>query len=275
MKKVVLITGASSGIGEATAITLQQAGFEVYGAARRVERMQHLHDDYGIHILPLDVTDEASMTHCVDEVLSEAGQIDVLVNNAGYGSYGAVEDVPISEARHQLEVNLFGLARMVQLVLPSMRARRTGCIVNIASMAGRVHTPFGAWYHATKFAVEGFSDALRLELKPFGIRVVIIEPGGINTDWGIIAADNLVATSTKGVYAERAARVAHIFHDAYAGKHYSDVSVVAHAIRRAVTARRPRTRYAVGFMAKPSIFFRKILSDRMMDRILSFYFKLR
>jgi NAD(P)-dependent dehydrogenase (short-subunit alcohol dehydrogenase family) len=274
MKSVVLITGASSGIGEATALVLSNAGHIVYGAARRVERMKHL-EDAGIHILPLDVTDENSMKQCVETILEREGQIDVLVNNAGYGSYGAVEDVPIEEARRQLDVNVFGLARMIQLVLPSMRSRHTGRIINIASMAGRVHTPFGAWYHATKFAVEGFSDALRLELKPFGIDVVIIEPGGINTDWGIIAADNLVKTSSKGVYSQRANRVAKIFHDAYSGKHYSDVSVVAKAIYKAVSSRRPHTRYAIGFMAKPSIFFRKILSDRFMDRILSFYFKLK
>lgn len=270
-KKVALVTGASSGIGEATARELQQAGYIVYGAARRVDRMQHLTTE-GMHILPLDVTVEQSMQQCVDSVLEAEGRIDVLVNNAGYGSYGAVEDVPIAEARRQLDVNLFGLARMIQLVLPAMRARRSGCIVNIASMAGRMHTPFGAWYHATKFAVEGFSDALRLELQPFGIRVVIIEPGGINTDWGIIAADNLVKVSSNGPYAEPARKMARIFHDAYSGKKYSDVSVVAHAIRKAVTSRHPRTRYAVGFMARPSIFFRKILSDRMFDRILRFYF---
>lgn len=271
MRKVALITGASSGIGMETAFLLHQKGFVVYGAARRVEKMAPLQDE-GIHVLSLDVTDEVSMQQCVNAILEREGRIDVLVNNAGYGSYGAVEDVPIEEARRQLDVNLFGLARMIQLVLPTMRSQHSGCIVNISSMAGHVHTPFGAWYHATKFAVEGFSDALRLELAPFGVDVVIIEPGGINTDWGIIAADNLLKTSGDGAYREDATKVAQIFHEAYAGKKYSDPTVVARAICRAVTARRPHTRYAVGFMAKPAIFFRKILSDRLLDRILRFYF---
>jgi len=271
MSQVVLITGASSGIGMETAIELCNRGFVVYGAARRVEHMKSL-SDKGIHVLPLDVTDEVSMKQCVDSIIQTEGKIDILINNAGYGSYGAVEDVPISEARRQLDVNLFGLARMIQLVLPSMRSQKSGCIVNISSMAGKVHTPFGAWYHATKFAVEGFSDALRFELEPFGIRVVIIEPGGINTDWGIIASDNLAKTSGTGVYGEDAMKMARVFHNAYSRKEYSDPSVVARTICRAVTAHRPHTRYAVGFMAKPSIFFRKILSDRLLDRILRFYF---
>lgn len=271
MNKVALITGASSGIGLETALELHQKGWTVYGAARRVDRMQTL-TDKGIHVLPLDVTDEASMNRCVAMLLEQEGRIDALVNNAGYGSYGAVEDVPIAEARRQLDVNLFGLARMIQLVLPAMRQQHSGCIVNISSMAGRVHTPFGAWYHATKFAVEGFSDALRLELRPFGIDVVIIEPGGINTDWGIIAAENLVNTSGHGVYATPANKMAKVFHDAYSGKKYSDPSVVARAIVKAVNTRHPHTRYAVGFMAKPSIFFRKILSDRMFDWIIRSFF---
>jgi NAD(P)-dependent dehydrogenase (short-subunit alcohol dehydrogenase family) len=271
MQKVALITGASSGIGLETALELHDKGLVVYGAARRVERMRQL-SDRGIHVLSLDVTDENSMKNCVETILAEEGRIDVLVNNAGYGSYGAVEDVPIVEARRQLDVNLFGLARMIQLVLPAMRHQHSGCIVNISSMAGRMHTPFGAWYHATKFAVEGFSDALRLELKPFGIDVVIIEPGGINTDWGIIASDNLVKISGNGVYGSDAKKMAKVFHDAYSGKRYSNPSVVAKAIVRAAMARHPRTRYAVGFMSKPSIFFRKILSDRVFDWILRFYF---
>lgn len=271
MAKVALITGASSGIGLETALELHGKGFVVYGAARRVERMKTLQDN-GVNVLSLDVTDEQSMRQCIDTIVAREGRIDVLVNNAGYGSYGAVEDVPIDEARRQLDVNLFGLARMIQLVLPTMRAQRSGCIVNISSMAGCMHTPFGAWYHATKFAVEGFSDALRLELAPFGINVVIIEPGGINTDWGIIASDNLVKVSGNGVYGGDARKMARVFHDAYSGKKYSSPTVVAKAIVKAVTVRHPHTRYAVGFMSKPSIFFRKILSDRFFDWILRFYF---
>jgi NAD(P)-dependent dehydrogenase (short-subunit alcohol dehydrogenase family) len=267
MNKVALVTGASSGIGEATALELLHCGFTVYGAARRLEKMEPL-AAAGVHVLSLDVTDESSMLHCVECVLSAEGRIDVLVNNAGYGSFGSVEDVPMDEARRQLDVNLFGLARMIQLVLPSMRSQHSGKIVNIASMAGHVHMPFGAWYNATKFAVEGFSDALRLELAPFGIDVIIIEPGGINTQWGIIAADNLIKTSSEGAYRVAAKRAADKLHTAYAGKKYSDVGVVSRAIGKAVTAKHPKTRYAVGYMSKPAIFFRKFIGDRLFDKIV-------
>src|SRR5690349_17668304 len=186
--KVALVTGASSGIGEAIARKLAQLGFTTYAAARRVERMEPLRD-VGVRPLQLDVTDEASMTSAIEHIAAEAGCIDVLVNNAGYGSYGALEDVPLAEGRRQFEVNVFGLAQLTQLVLPHMRRLGSGHIVNISSMGGKMYEPLGAWYHATKFAVEGLSDSLRLELKPFGISVVIIEPGAIRSEWGGIARD--------------------------------------------------------------------------------------
>ena len=169
MPQVVIVTGASSGIGEATALALDQAGFAVYAGARRLDRMAGL-AERGITVAELDVTDEGSMVAFVDRVLADRGQVDVLINNAGYGSYGAVEDVPLDEGRRQFEVNLFGLARMTQLVTPSMRAAGSGRIVNISSMGGHFGEALGAWYHASKFAVEGFSDSLRLELHEFGIR---------------------------------------------------------------------------------------------------------
>src|SRR6516164_3306739 len=180
--KVALVTGASSGIGEATARQLAAAGFTVYAAARRTERMQQL-TEAGIRPIAMDVTDDASMQTGVKTILNEQGRIDALVNNAGYGSYGALEDVPMSEARAQMEVNVFGAARLIQLVLPQMRQQRSGTIVNITSMGGKIYTPLGAWYHATKHALEALSDCLRMELKPFGINVVVIEPGGIRTEW--------------------------------------------------------------------------------------------
>ena len=148
----------------------------------------------GIHAVELDVTDDASMTGLVDRILAEHGRIDVLVNNAGYGAYGAVEDVPMAEARRQLEVNLFGLARLTQLVLPTMRQARRGRIINVSSIGGRVGEPLGAWYHASKFAVEGFCDSLRLELPDFDVQVVIIEPGAIETEWGDGAAESARST---------------------------------------------------------------------------------
>lgn len=178
--RTALVTGASSGIGEDTARKLQALGYVVYGAARRTDRLQALATD-GIRPLTMDVTDDASMTAGVDRILEETGRIDVLVNNAGYGSHGAIEDVPIDEARRQFEVNVFGLARLTQLVSPHMRAQGSGTIINISSIGGRLTTPLGGWYHATKYAVEALSDALRMELRPFGIDVVVVEPGAIRT----------------------------------------------------------------------------------------------
>jgi NAD(P)-dependent dehydrogenase (short-subunit alcohol dehydrogenase family) len=180
--KVALVTGASSGIGEATAKQLREAGYTVYAAARRVERMRHLTKS-GIRPLAMDVTAEEPMRAGIDRILAEEGRIDVLVNNAGYGSYGAVEDVPMEEARRQFEVNVFGAARLTQLVLPHMRQQHSGTIVNITSMGGKISTPLGAWYHATKFALEAISDCLRMEVKPFGITSVWRSSRSASTSW--------------------------------------------------------------------------------------------
>ena len=266
--KVALVTGASSGIGASTARRLQALGYTVYGAARRVDRLEELASS-GVRALAMDVTDAASMTSGVARVIAETGRVDVLVNNAGYGSYGAVEDVDIDEARRQFEVNVFGAMRLTQLVLPHMRAQRSGTIVNITSMGGKVHTPLGGWYHGTKFALEALSDCLRLELAPFGIDVVVVEPGGIATEWGSIAADHLEQTSGAGAYAAQSAAVATSLRSEGNANRNSPPSVIADAIGRAVTARRPRTRYAVGFGAKPLIAARRLLGDRQYDALIS------
>ena len=265
--RVALVTGASSGIGEATARKLASLGYTVYAAARRVERMEALTDD-GIRVLPLDVTDERSMTDCIETILNETGRIDVLVNNAGYGSYGALEDVPLEEARKQFEVNLFGMVRMTQLVLPTMRAQASGTIVNISSIGGKIYAPLGSWYHATKFAVEGLSDSLRLELKPFGINVVIIEPGAIRTEWNSISRDSLMAVSGDTAYGTLAARVRAALAEADAAGSGSSPWVVAEAIGRAVQSRRPKIRYAVGSRARAAVISRKLLPDRAMDAVV-------
>jgi short-subunit dehydrogenase len=177
----------------------------VYAAARRAERMQKL-TEAGIHPIAMDVTDDASMQAGVQGILNEQGRIDVLVNNAGYGSYGALEDVPMKEARAQMEVSVFGAARLTQLVLPTMRAQRSGTIVNVTSMDGKITTPLGAWYHATKFALEAISNCLRMEVAPFGINV--IEPGGIRTEWSGIAAEKVRAVSSSAPYAPQGNAVA-------------------------------------------------------------------
>ncbi|WP_315073431.1 oxidoreductase [uncultured Clostridium sp.] len=269
-KKVALITGASSGIGKSTAIELNKRGFIVYGAARRKDMMQDL-EVKGIHTISLDVTNDESMVKCVNEILNKEGRIDVLVNNAGYGSYGAIEDVSMEEASRQVEVNVFGLARMVQLVVPSMRKNKSGRIVNISSMGGKVWTKFGGWYHATKFAVEGFSDCLRLELEPFGIDVVVVEPGGITTDWGIIAAEKLRDASAKGAYAQAASKTADGMIKNYTGNQMSKPELIARCIGKAVTVRRPKTRYLVGYGAKPMVFMKTVFGDRAYDSIIKMF----
>jgi short-subunit dehydrogenase len=266
-KKVALITGASSGIGESAAILLQENGFKVYGAARRLEKMKDL-EAKGISTIALDITDEDSIMNCVNTIQEKEGSIDVLVNNAGYGSFGAIEDVSMEEARRQFDVNIFGLARLTQLVIPKMRENRFGKIVNISSMGGKIYTPFGAWYHATKHALEGWSDCLRIEVKPFGIDVVVVEPGGIKTPWGQIAADNLKKTSGNGAYAEAANKAAEGTVKMYSSNQLTKPEVIGKVILKAVTTRRPRIRYLKGYMAKPTVYLHKWLGDRFLDRVL-------
>ena len=217
----------------------------------------------GVHVAELDVTDDASMTTLVDRVLTEQGRVDVLVNNAGYGSYGAVEDVPLDEGRRQLEVNLFGLARMSQLVIPSMRASGSGRILNVSSIGGHFGEALGAWYHASKFAVEGFSDSLRLELHGFGIHVVVIEPGSIRTEWGGGALDSARNYSGSGAYAEQVDAMAALY--AEADNRGTEPSVIAETILDAVQARRPKPRYATPFSAKAIIAATTLVPDRLLD----------
>lgn len=265
--KVILVTGASSGIGEATALRLKASGHTVYAAARRIERMQKLAES-DIRVLPLDVTDSVSVQTVVDTIIAECGRIDVVVNNAGYGSYGAVEEVSPEEGRAQFDVNVFGAVRLTQLVLPHMRAQRSGTVINITSMGGKIYTPLGAWYHGTKFALEAISDCLRLEVEPFGIDVVVIEPGGIKTEWADIAATKLLDVSGHGAYAKQAEAMADSMVGESSRKRQSSPQVIADTIAQAVNARRPKTRYAVGFGAKPMICLRRLLSDRLFDRFM-------
>ena len=267
MTKVILITGASSGIGFDAAAMLARQGHRVYAAARRVERMDPL-KELGVVPLRMDVTDEASMEAGVRMVLDAEGRIDVLVNNAGYGYFGAIENVSMEEARRQQEVNVFGLARLCQLVLPIMREQGSGRIVNTASVAGKTVLYFGGWYHVSKFSVEALSDALRMELKPFGIDVSMIEPGGIRTNWGIIAADHLAESSKGTPYEAEGLREAETMRKAYTIRLLSKPAVVARAISRAVNSRRPRARYRVGFGAHTLVFLHTILPARWWDALL-------
>ncbi len=264
MAKIILITGASSGIGEETVKRLLTAGYAVYAGARRLDRMKSL-ADAGARLLALDVTDEASMNAAVETVMQETGRIDVLINNAGYGSYGALEDVPLEEARRQFEVNIFGLARLTQLVLPAMRVQRSGRIINVSSIGGKFGEPFGAWYHATKFALEGLSDSLRMELYPFGIDVVVIQPGATHSEWSQIAHESLLKYSSDGPYGKGATAHANMMEEGHKGSVPAQPSVVANTIVQAVQASKPKTRYVTGGLARTMLFMRRVLSDRGFD----------
>ena len=265
--KVYLVTGASSGIGASAARLLLDAGHHVYVAARRTDRLKVL-ARAGAQALALDVTDDAQMTAAVDAIIAERGRVDGLVNNAGYGEYGSLEETPLDKARYQFEVNVFGLARLTQLVLPHMRAQGSGRIVNVSSIGGKIGEPHGAWYHATKFAVEGLSDSLRMELRPFGIDVVVIQPGAIKTEGNGIARERLLATSGDGAYAPLAQKHAAFLRQADEGDQASDPAVVGRAIVRALTVKRPKTRYAVGGGAKAVLAARRLLSDRLFDKLM-------
>jgi NAD(P)-dependent dehydrogenase (short-subunit alcohol dehydrogenase family) len=244
VKKVVLVTGASSGIGRAAAGLLAAKGFKVYACARRLEAMADL-AGLGVTPLELDITDEHLCRAVVDEILYREGRIDALVNNAGYGANGALEDVPDEEARHQFDVNVFGLMYLTRLVLPHMRGQGSGRIVNISSIGGKLVMPMAGWYHASKFALEALSDALRLEVEPFGLDVVVIEPGGVLTEFADIAKENLLGISGAGPYAGQARLIA-----------------------KALESPRPKTRYAAPCHAKVFLFLRWLLPDRLFDKML-------
>ena len=207
--KTALVTGASSGIGLETVKALLAAGYTVYAGARRMDLMQPL-ADAGAHLLSLDLTDDTSISTGVEALLRDAGRIDVLINSAGYGTYGALEDVALEEGRRQIDVNVFGMARLIQLLLPTMRAQGSGRIVNISSIGGMFGGPFGGWYHASKFAVEGLSDSLRMELRSHNIDVVLIQPGTIRTEGNRISRASLMKYSGGGAYHDEAIATAKI-----------------------------------------------------------------
>jgi NAD(P)-dependent dehydrogenase (short-subunit alcohol dehydrogenase family) len=263
-KPVALVTGASSGMGKDFALRLLAEGYAVYGAARRVERMADL-ASAGCAVIALDVTDDASMVAAVDRIVGEQGRIDVLINNAGYGQFGALEDVPMDEARRQLETNLIGPARLIQLCLPHMRAQRYGRIFNISSIGGKFAGPLGGWYHASKFALEGYSDSLRYEVSRFGIAVIVIEPGGIESEWSSIAGEEADRYSGQGIYADLVVNFRKV--QTRLAKS-PPPKVISDLIVKGLRARRPATRYHGGKLARPLLFLRRVLSDRMLDALI-------
>ena len=262
--RIALVTGASSGIGEATATRLAAAGLTVYGAARRADRVAQLP---GVIPIAMDITDDAQVSAAVQRIIDEQGRLDVLVNNAGYAQYGPVEDISIDAARRQFDVNIFGLAYLTQLVIPHMRAQGKGVIVNVSSMGGRIYTPLGAWYHATKHALEGWSDCLRVELKPMGIDVVIVEPGGIATEFNEVLAQHSVEVSEP--YADLQGKVARTMSDPSFTSKLSPPSLIADTILEAITAGKPKGRYMAGYLAKPMWRLRRFGGDGLYDRALN------
>src|SRR5205807_2352565 len=271
VSKAVLVTGCSTGIGRATAERLAKNGHTVYATARRLESIQDL-EAKGCKLLALDVTDEESMKAAVAAVEQAEGAVGALVNNAGYSQSGAIEDVPMEQVRRQFETNVFGLIRMSQLVLPGMRKQSFGRIVNVSSMGGKLVFPGGGIYHATKHAVEAISDALRFEVRGFGIDVSIIEPGLIKTQFGETAVGSIdEATSDDGPYAEFNRAVAASTANAYGGamsRLAAPPDAVARAVERAITSRRPRPRYVITLGARVMLAAHGLLPARGWDTMM-------
>jgi NAD(P)-dependent dehydrogenase (short-subunit alcohol dehydrogenase family) len=278
--RAVLITGCSSGIGEATARRLAKAGWPVYASARRLESIEHLEND-GCKLLQLDVTDADSMKAAVSSVEQAHGTVGVLINNAGYSQSGAIETVSAEQVQRQFQTNVFGVITMCQLVLPAMRAQRFGKIVNVSSMGANFTFPGGGLYHASKYALEAISEALRFEVKGFGIDVIVLQPGLIVTKFGE-AASATIGTSHDGsqpsdsAYADFNATVAKATREVYENPLLARAGgppeAVAKTIERAISSRKPKTRYRITPSARLLITQRKLVSDRMWDRMMRLQF---
>lgn len=267
MSKVILITGASSGMGKEAAIKLIKEGHIVYPVARRIDQMQDLKAIGGFP-MKMDVCNGSEIQSVVNFIIQKEGKIDVLWNNAGYGIGGSVEDTPIEEARNVFEVNNFGLALVTQKVVPYMRKAKSGTIINTSSMGGKVYTPMGSWYHASKHALEGFSDCLRLELNQFNIKVVILEPGFIETEFADVALESIIRVSGKGAYSKVVDKLVVASKEMYEKGGASKPSVIADTISKIVAAKNPKTRYRVGKYAKPMVWMRTYLGDNIFDKIM-------
>ena len=269
-QKVAIVTGASSGIGRETVLQLVKNGYQVHAGARRLEAMSDL-KNAGAYVHHLDLTSPESIEAFAAHILNLTGRVNVLVNNAGYGAYGAIEDVPMTAAREQMEVNLFGLAQLIKTISPTMRKQRSGKIINVSSIGGKVWSPLGGWYHASKFAVEGLSDALRNELRPFGIDVVVIEPGGVKTEWGGIMFENMKKASGSGPYQQIV--------DAWTKASSVEVgqatpAQIAAVIVRAANSPKPKSRYVAPTSGRIFLLFRWLLSDRAFDWFMGKVFRL-
>ncbi len=254
-------------MGKESAKALIEQGHTVYTVARRIDQMQDL-KALGGYPIQMDVTKESDIRNVVDTIIQKEGKIDVLWNNAGFGLYGSIEDVPIDEARKQMEVNVFGMAAMTQTVVPYMRKANSGTIINTSSMGGKMYFPMGAWYHASKHAVEGLSDCLRLELKPFNIKVVVLEPGFIATEFGSVLLRQFDKLPKDSAYKNMMDKIAKGTADAAKGNGSSKPSVISDAILKIVNSNNPKTRYKVGKFSKMMPWMRIYLGDKMFDKIV-------
>ena len=265
-QKVVLITGTALGIGKSTAEYLIDKGHIVYGGDILIEENLYL-NDIGGTALEMDVTNQKHIDNAVTQIISEHGRIDVLVNNAGLGVYGAIEDVSMEDIYYQYDVNLFGLARVTKAVLPYMRDKESGLIINISSVLGETYGPLAGWYLSTKHALEGWSDALRVELKKFSIDVVIVQPGAINTNFSNITKTYIDKYRENSPYQHLYGEpITDTGNDVLSNQ--SDPIVIAKVINKAIDARNPKTRYAAGAYSRIGIFLRKIMTDKMFDRFI-------
>ena len=266
-RKVALVTGASRGIGLAVAQRLLADGYTVYCAARSVDKMKGLAEKGGV-VLPLDCNDDASVTALAQRVIADGG-VDVIVNNAGYGQYGPIETVSMAVGREQMEVNFFAPVRLIQLLAPSMRARGGGRIVNVSSVAGKVYSPLSGWYCASKFALEGITDCMRIELKPFNIKVSLIEPSPIKTEWSEGAKKTLLDACAGTVYEEFGQKAYRLLAGATGGKAASGVDAVVKNIMKAISDGNPKPRYLAGKIARLSVVSKAMMGDRLFDMAMN------
>ncbi|MEM9632503.1 MAG: oxidoreductase [Pseudomonadota bacterium] len=266
-QKTALVTGASSGMGKDTAFRLINEGYTVFAAARRIEKMRDL-EEAGATLIAMDISRKDEIANAVSRIMNETRGVGVLINNAGFGMFGSIEDTDIDDARYQFEVNLFGLAHLTQLLLPAMRYHEFGKIINFSSVGGKIYSPMGAWYHATKHALEGWSDCLRIEVEQFGIDVVIIEPGLIQTEFGDVMSAPMLERSGTGPYAAMARASADAVGNAYEDGVGSHPRVITNLVIKALKSAKPRTRYHGGKMATMLLFCRRWLSDRAFDGLI-------
>lgn len=264
-RKVVIVTGASSGMGKSAAKLFKQQDYEVVAGARRLSEMEDL-KTLGITTRYLDVTDEQSNADIVNTALSKFGRIDVLIHSAGYGSFGALEEVSSQEAKNQFNVNVFGLMNLTQLVLPTMRKQHSGKIITISSVGGQIYTPIGGWYYASKHALEALSDSLRLEVKNFGIDVIIIEPGATKTEWLKVTNEKVQeSTPSNSPYIKMVDLFSSLEESSFSASEPEDI---ARLILKAVNAKKPKTRYQPRLQETFMVVASRKLSYKFFDRMM-------